>query len=151
MKIRTITILCAAIICTGLYFLFTDEALNPKIIAIQHKYAKPINTDSSANAYIELMSWQYNEKDAYQLAISKYNAMISKLDTTPLKEISPIKYPQFKVPGVTTKRLFECRFSEVSCDKRIGRKRPSFKRALIDSHTSPFYPVLSIGLAHIYE
>ena len=130
MNIRTITILCAAIISAGLYFLFTDEALNPKIIAIQHKYTKPINTNSSANAYIELMSWQYNEKDAYQLAISKYNAMISSLDTTPLKEISPIEYPQIKVSGVTTKRLIECRFSEVSCVKQLISQRKKFEETI---------------------
>ena len=35
-------------------------------------------------------------------------------------------------------------------DKKLGRKRPSFRRALTDFHGLLFHPILPIGFAHIF-
>lgn len=131
MKVRYIALICTLIIGAGLYYLFADEDLNPEIIAIQQQYAKPINLDN--NVYIEMMSWQYLDSDnPYQLAVNAYQQKITELNSSSIRDISPIKYPIIEYHGFT-EQPYNCSLSDENCIAELIKNREKFESIITDN------------------
>lgn len=131
MKVRYIALVCTLIISASLYYLFADEDLNPEIIAIQQQYAKPINLDN--NVYIEMMSWQYLDSDnPYQLAVNAYQQKITELNSSSIRDISPIKYPIVEYQGFTD-QPYDCSLSDENCIAELIKNREKFETIIADN------------------